>query len=184
MVGERAGVQPAFRAVTRAVVVAVAVAALAGCGTARKVTRPDPTAAATVDVGTCADPQRDGVLGAKPRLRTHERDLNRDGAGELVVSDETMCSAEGNCQWNLFEVGRDRCHVYIGTVAGASLQQLTRTGDRGFADLRAWWRFPGGERYLMQEYRYRRGGYRVVDAVVCRRARGADTLQCADDAAR
>ena len=53
----------------------------------------------------------------------------------------------------------------VGTIAGAAMETLSESGDRGFRSVRAWWNLTGGGRLLMEEYRYRHGGYRVVDAV-------------------
>ena len=45
-------------------------------------------------------------------------------------------------------------------------------------DVRSYWHLHG-DRVLVQSYRFARGGYRLVDALVCKRA-GDDKLECAD----
>jgi hypothetical protein len=55
-----------------------------------------------------------------------------------------------------------------------------RRGDDGFHDLRAWWRLTSDSRFLLQEYRYRHGGYRMAEAMVCRQGED-DRLECATD---
>jgi hypothetical protein len=158
--------------------IAAMVISVSACGSSRK-----PIARPPVDhsgqVGACADPERDGVMSKSPRLDRHDRDLNGDGAPELVVTDRSSCTEHGNCYWNVFT--RDaggKCMRLAGTIAGAALETLDETGDRGYRSVRAWWRLSGGGRLLMEEYRYRRGGYRVVDSLLCRRF-DDDRIQCA-----
>jgi hypothetical protein len=162
----------------------IAVLGLAACSAGRRVpTHPALLPAPDVVVGACADPARDGVLGATPRLARYDRDLDGDGRAEVVTADLGLCTAEGNCHWNLFSrPGRDPCARYLGTIAGAAMDRLAERGERGFSDVRSWWRFGGG-RVLLQEYRFRHGGYRLVEALLCRPAQdGADArLQCAPE---
>jgi hypothetical protein len=151
-----------------------ALLALAGCRSAvREVTRPS-LPAPNREVGACADPARDGVVGTTPRLeRFEDRDLDGDGTPELVVVDRSQCSEEGNCHWNLFAAdGAAGCARYLGTIAGVGMQPLALSGDRGFRDVRAWWRLGRSERMLLERYRFRHGGYRVIEALLCRRVEG------------
>ena len=113
----------------------------------------------------CADPQRAGVMGKRPRIARADRDLDGDDRPEVVVADRAMCTAHGNCYWNLYS--RDRsagCQRYLGTIAASVIDRLARRGDEGFHDLRGWWQLSAESRVLLQEYRYRHGGYRVVEA--------------------
>ncbi len=153
-----------------------------GCGSravGRGPARPRP--AATLAAGDCGDPSRDGVLGAEPRIDRADRDLDGDGEAEIVAVDRRLCTADGNCYWNLFS-GRARggCRRYLGTVAATGIEPLDRAGEDGFRDLRGWWKLSGGRRYLLQQYRFQDGSYRIVDALVCRQE-GDDRLLCADD---
>ena len=45
-------------------------------------------------------------------------------------------------------------------------------------DVRGYWNLHGG-RLLLQSYRFTRGGYRIVEAVQCRREHD-DRLECMD----
>ena len=161
---------------------AVAVAAtMSACGgMARGPTVATPPTS-TVRVGECGDPARDGVLGAAPALRHADRDLNGDGIDEVVVADSALCNREGDCHWNVF-VGDDAagCRRYAGTIQAIGIERLSGRGDAGFADLRAVWQLTGGDRFLVQEYRFRRGGYQVTDAVLCRQL-ADDRVLCASE---
>ena len=155
--------------------------ALGACHRAPQGTTPHQAPAASVQVGACARPGRDGVLGPTPRLDRADRDLNGDGVAEAIVVDRSLCSAEGNCYWNAFVLppaGSSDCARYIGTFEGGALEPLTATGDENMADVRGYWNLHGG-RLLLQSYRFLHGGYRIVDALLCKRARD-DTLECAD----
>lgn len=140
-----------------------------------------PAPASSVRVGDCADPGRDGVLGAAPALERADRDLNGDGAPEAVAVDRNLCSEQGNCHWNVFSRQGSGCFRYLGTISAAAIEPLEDRGERGFFDLRGWWRFKGGQRALVQEYRFRRGGYHIVEAMVCREI--DDRLLCAEEPA-
>jgi hypothetical protein len=164
------------------VAVVLLVVPLAACGgkarpPARLSERPPPT----VMVGACGEPERDGVVGSSPRPERADRDLDGDGSPELVVADRAICTAEGNCWWNVFR--RDDgggCSRYAGTLAAASLEPLAARGDDGFADVRGTWNLSSNGRFLVQDYRYVRGGYQVVDALLCRRE-SDDRLLCTED---
>lgn len=160
---------------------------VAACGGRRNLTRTTPTVEsgtqappATVQVGECADPSRDGVVGTSPRIDKADRDLDGDGKPEIVRVDRTLCTADGNCYWNLFATSNG-CPRFLGSVAAHRLERLDERGDRGFHDVRGWWRFSGGKRLLLQQYRFRHGGYRIVDALLCRQQQD-DRLVCAEDA--
>ena len=153
---------------------------LAACGghTKRKVTAvPVPTVA----VGDCGSPGKDGVMGASPDPVHADRDLDGDGAVEVVIADRTMCTPEGNCYWNVFvpppDGAADACERFAGTLAAVALEESGGHGEDNFVDLRGYWRLTGGGRLLLQEYRFRRGGYQVTDAILCRRE-GDDRLLC------
>jgi hypothetical protein len=155
--------------------------ALAACHRAAPPAAPRPSPAPSVQVGSCASPARDGVLGPHPRLDRADRDLNGDGVAEAIVVDRALCTAEGNCYWNVFVVpptGSSDCARYVGTFEGGALEPLATTGDDNMADVRGYWNLHGG-RLLLQSYRFLRGGYRIVDALLCKRAHD-DTLECAD----
>jgi hypothetical protein len=152
-----------------------------GCG-GRTARGSGPTArpASTVQVGDCADPGRDGVIGANPALRHADRDLDGDAAPEVVVADRTLCTREGNCHWNVFVGnGEGGCRRYAGTIDAASIESLPGRGEAGYADLRGFWQLTGGGRFLVQEYRFRRGGYQVVDALLCRQEQD-DRVRCSE----
>jgi hypothetical protein len=167
--------RPRSHARSHALAALAAVAGLAGA-CARTPTRPIKPPVAKL--GVCAEPGRAGVLSARPDLRRADRDLDGDGTAELVVADEALCR-DGNCYWNLFSgTASQGCRRYLGTIAGAAIDRLGRRGEDGFHDLRAWWRLGGGARQLLQEYRFRNGGYRIAEAMVCRQA-GDDRLTCA-----
>ncbi len=168
----------------RRAALAIAIAG-AACASPRASTRPArvmPTP--TVQVGSCGDPSRDGVMSASPKLGHADRDLNGDGAAETIVADRTMCTVDGNCYWNVFVAppqgseGAPACARYAGTFEAAALEPLRSRGDDNMADVRGYWNLHGG-RLLLQSYRFTRGGYRIVEAVQCRREHD-DRLECMD----
>lgn len=168
----------------RRAALAIAIAG-AACGPPRTPTLPArvmPTP--TVQVGSCGDPSRDGVMSASPKLDHADRDLNGDGAAETIVVDRTMCTADGNCYWNVFVVppqrseGAPACARYAGTFEAAALEPLRSRGDDNMTDVRGYWNLHGS-RLLLQSYRFTRGGYRIVEAVQCRREHD-DRLECMD----
>jgi hypothetical protein len=162
---------------------AVGLVVIAGCGGGAKATRSTTVPVPTVRMGDCADPERDGVLGAAPRLEHADRDLDGDGAPEVVVADRGMCTGEGNCWWNLFVKARADeagCARYAGTIAAARLEVTSEHGEDGLAGLRGWWNLTGPGRFLVSEYGFARGGYQVVDTLLCRQ-QSDDRLLCAED---
>jgi hypothetical protein len=162
----------------------------AACGPRHAQVRPArvvPTP--TVQVGACGDPSRDGVMSATPSIERADRDLNGDGIAEAVVVDRAMCTPEGNCYWNVFLLppvgsqagsagGSQGCARYAGTFEAAALEPLGSRGDDNMSDVRGYWHLHGG-RLLLQSYRFTRGGYRIVEAVQCRRETD-DRLECMD----
>ncbi|MCL4225144.1 MAG: hypothetical protein KJZ91_11835 [Myxococcales bacterium] len=167
----------------RAVLVALAALVAAACtrtrapASPRAATVPVPT----VRVGDCANPESDGVHGAAPRFRRADRDLDGDGTPEAVVADETMCTADGNCYWNVFvRTEAAGCDRYAGALAGAVLEPLPGAAAGAWPALRAYWNLGGGKRVLVQEYQFRRGGYVLTDTLVCRRE-ADDRLLCSED---
>jgi hypothetical protein len=134
----------------------------------------------SVQVGACGEPGRDGVMGNAPRVDHADRDLDGDGRTEAIVVDRSMCTAEGNCYWNVFTPGREvgACSRYAGTFEGSALETMTARGDDNMADVRSYWNLQGG-RLLLQSYRFTRDGYKAVDALLCKRATD-DRLDCAD----
>jgi hypothetical protein len=163
---------------SRLLLLAAALSAAAACARTRAV-NPAPVPAG--GVGQCIDPARGGVVGKRPQLTRADRDLDGDRRPELVVADRSMCTAQGNCYWNVYAEDRESgCHRYLGTVAASVIDRLARRGDDGFHDLRGWWQLSSDSRVLLQEYHYRHGGYRVVDTLVCRQE-GDDRLLCATD---
>jgi hypothetical protein len=135
---------------------------------------------ASVQPGSCGEPGRDGVMGAKPEVDHADRDLDSDGRPEIIVVDRSQCTADGNCYWNVFRQPRDAgdCARYAGTFAGANLEPLTSRGEDNMTDVRAYWKQSGG-RMLLQSYRYVAEGYRIEDVLQCKRAPD-DRLDCAD----
>jgi hypothetical protein len=157
------------------------VVALAACQHSPRPTTVTPIPTPSVQVGSCATPGRDGVISGAPRLDRADRDLNGDGAVEAIAVDRSLCTAEGNCYWNVFIVpatGSADCPRYAGTFEGSALEPLATKGDDNMADVRGYWNLHGG-RLLLQSYRFLRGGYRLVEALLCKRA-GDDKLDCAD----
>ncbi len=156
-------------------------ALLAGCGGSTRVERrPGQAPPPTVAIGDCGDPGRDGVVSERPRLERRDRDLDGDGTPEVVSVDRGLCDGENNCSYNLF-AGRAEggCRRYLGTVEGSGIELLHDSDEDRFHDLRAWWRL-GGPRLLLQHYRFRAGGYRLVEALVCSRQED-NRLLCAED---
>lgn len=114
-------------------------------------------------------------------MRHADRDLNGDGVAEVVVADRSLCTAEGNCHWNIFVKDTTTgCHRYAGTVAGARLQYATQRGERGFVDVRAWWDFGRGNRVLYQRFRFARGAYHIAETLVCKKTDSARVI-CGGD---
>jgi hypothetical protein len=151
-----------------------------GCGgrPGRTVTAVRPPAASVL-VGECADPQRDGVVSARPDLVRANRDLGGGPKVEQVLSDRNLCDKAGNCQWNIFLAPEaEGCIRYAGTLAATTLEPMPTSGHAGMRDVRAYWTLASG-RTLVQEYRFAHGGYRVVDALLCRPS-GDDRLDCAE----
>jgi hypothetical protein len=122
---------------------------------------------------------RDGVVGPAPRLDHADRDLDGDGRPELVVVDRSLCTANGNCHWNVFSQPQaGGCARYLGTFDGAALEPLRSRGDDNMSDVRAYWAQSGG-RVLLQSYHFTRGGYAITDVLQCKHA-ADDRLECAD----
>jgi hypothetical protein len=154
---------------------------LAACQREPRATTPRPIPTPSVQVGSCAIPGHDGVISRAPRLDRADRDLNGDGAAEAIVVDRSLCTGEGNCYWNVFRVppaGSPDCARYVGTFEGSALEPLSTRGDDNMADVRGYWNLHGG-RLLLQSYRFLRGGYRIVEALLCKRG-DDDKLDCAD----
>ncbi len=159
----------------------MAVGAVAACRRESRATTPRSMPSPSVQVGSCGEPGRDGVMGEKPRLDRADRDLDGDGRSEAIVVDRALCTAEGNCYWNVFmapRAGTEECSRYVGTFAGAALEPLTTRGEDNMTDVRGYWNLHG-DRMLLQAYRFVRGGYQMDDALLCRRA-ADDRLDCAD----
>jgi hypothetical protein len=157
------------------------VVGLAACHREPHATMPRSIPTPSVQVGSCATPGHDGVMSAAPRLDRADRDLNGDGAAEAIVVDRSLCTSEGNCYWNVFVVppaGSSDCARYAGTFEGGALEPLATRGDDHMADVRGYWNLHGG-RLLLQSYRFLRGGYRIVEALLCKRG-DDDKLDCAD----
>jgi hypothetical protein len=164
---------------------ALAVMFVAACGgkARRDDTRPQLLPVPVIAVGACARPDADGVIGPHPKLEHADRDLSGDGQVEQVVVDRNLCTADGNCYWNVYVRGGSdgtACDRYAGTIAGASLEVLAATGGDNMLDVRGWWALTGA-RALAQDYRFIRGGYQVTDTLLCRRE-ADDRLLCAEDA--
>ena len=134
----------------------------------------------TVKVGDCGVPEQDGVVSAAPRLEHADRDLDGDGRPEAVVKDLAMCTAERNCYWNVFLPAQDGgCARFAGALPGEILE-FRAPGPGGVpGPVRAYWNLGGG-RLLMQDYEFRRGGYMLVDTLVCHRE-SDDRIRCTED---
>lgn len=119
-------------------------------------------------------------MGASPKIERADRDLDNDGRAEAVVMDRSMCTAEGNCYWNVFTAAREpgTCMRYAGTFQAAALETMPQRGDDNMSDVRGYWNLHGG-RLLLQEYRFLRDGYQIVGTLLCKRA-SDDRLDCAD----
>lgn len=163
----------------RSSLVLVAAVAL-GCGSQRPAPRaPDPTRVPTpqVKIGECATPERDGVMSAAPQRQRHDTDLDGDGQPETVIADRALCDGD-NCYWNVFVVdGAAGCQRFAGALAGATLERGPAAAGQ-FAPVRAYWSL-GGDRVLLHDYVFQRGGYQLAEVILCRR-RGDDRLACAD----
>jgi hypothetical protein len=157
------------------------VAAGAACQREPRATTPRPVPKPSVQVGSCARPDRDGVLSSAPRIQRADKDLNGDGVADVIASDRSLCTAEGNCYWNVFVMppaGSSECARYVGTFEARALEPMATVGDENMADVRGYWNLHGG-RFLLQSYRFLHGGYRIVEALLCKRA-SDDRLECAD----
>jgi hypothetical protein len=157
-------------------------AGLAACTRPSATTTPTPVRVpdASLAIGACGEIGRDGVIGAHPQLERDDRDLDGDGRPEAIVMDRAMCTAEGNCYWNVFAQPPDACARYLGTFAGAApLELLASKGDDNMNDVRAHWNLRGGRSFL-HTYRFARGGYRIGDTLLCKQA-ADDRLECADE---
>ncbi len=137
----------------------------------------------SIQVGACGEPGKDGVMSASPKTGRADRDLNNDGVLEAIVVDRALCTPEGNCYWNVFlspPASRPtECARYAGTFAASALEPLAAKGDDNMYDVRGYWNLHGG-RLLLQSYRFVRGGYQLVEALLCRRG-SDDKLECMDD---
>ena len=162
-------------------IVVLAVMVLGACHPAPRPTTIRDVPRPAVAVGACATPDRDGVVSAAPRIDRADRDLNGDGIAEAVAVDRALCTPEGNCYWNVFVLPAGRsseCPRYVGTFEAGPLETLATRGDDNMADVRGYWNLHGG-RLLLQTYRFQHGGYRLIDALLCKRA-SDDRLDCAD----
>jgi hypothetical protein len=161
--------------------VAAAIACAACGSSSRSASKPRVMPTPTLQVGSCGVPTRDGVMSASPKIDRADRDLNGDGTVENVVVDRSMCTPDRNCYWNVFlapPAGTQECARYAGTFAAARLEPLGSRGDDNMFDVRGYWNLHGG-RLLLQSYRFVRGGYQIVDALLCRRA-ADDRLDCTE----
>lgn len=153
---------------------------LAACGGRAAGPPARPAAVSTVEVGECADAERAGAISATPRVVHADRDLGGGPDHERIVADKNLCDQLGNCHWNVFlpAQGGSPCTRYAGTLSASVLEPLSSSGAAGMRDVRGYWTLASG-RMLVQEYRFSRGGYRVVDALLCRTT-DDDRLECAE----
>ncbi len=157
---------------------AIAIAVVA-CTRTPRASMPREMPSPSVQVGACAEPGKDGVVGQTPRIDRADRDLDGDGVVENIVVDRAMCTPEGNCYWNVFRpppAGTAECSRYAGTFAATALEPLGTKGENNMSDVRGYWNLHGG-RLLLQSYRFVRGGYQLSDALLCKRA-ADDRLDC------
>lgn len=160
---------------------ALALIAIAACtGRAHRAPEPprvDRLPTPSVHVGECAAPERDGVVSEHPDRQRADRDLDGDGRPETVVADRALCHA-GNCYWNVFvRETADGCERFAGAIAGAALEPAP-PGTTRWPELRGYWSL-GGPRVLIHTYQFRRGGYLLTEALLCRR-QDDDRLLCAE----
>jgi len=160
------------------------IALVMGCSGAAKRSRPISAPPPTVAPGTCANPDRDGSVSAKPDIKRANRDLDRDGIDEVVVADRALCNGR-NCHWNLFRVVTSKeatpCHEYLGTVSGATIE-VAAVREAGFPELRSWWTF-SDERALLSVYHFREVGYRLIETLMCHQE-GGDGVRCVSEEPR
>ena len=76
--------------------------------------------------------------------------------------------------------GSTDCARYVGTFQGTALETLPGKGEDNMRDIRAYWNQSVG-RMRLESYQFARGGYRIVDSLMCRRA-SDDKLECMDEA--
>lgn len=153
---------------------------LAACGGRPAAPPTRPTAVSTVAVGECADAEHAGAITAKPRVIRADRDLGGGADDERIIADKNLCDERGNCHWNVFlPADGAGCTRYAGTLSASVLEPLLSSGGAGMRDVRGYWALASG-RMLVQEYRFSRGGYRVVDALLCRTT-DDDRLECTED---
>lgn len=154
---------------------------VAACAKASKAPRhpaPQHPISAT-SVGSCANPDTDGVVADPRRLERADRDLDGDGRPEPIRVDRSRCDALGNCYWNVFVRRSDDCVRFAGSLGGAGLELLPGRGDGNVSDVRAYWH-QGEGRMLLQDHRFTQGGYQVTDILLCRR-QGEARLLCGDE---
>ncbi|HEY4176830.1 MAG TPA: hypothetical protein VGM90_08365 [Kofleriaceae bacterium] len=168
------------------VTLVLAVASLVACSKDKRTTTPREIPAPSVQVGSCGEPGKDGVMSANPKVDHADRDLDGDNIVETIVTDRAMCTSDGNCYWNVFKAPQpdsaSTCARYLGTFSGAALEPLTSAGESNMHDVRGYWNLHGG-RLLLQSYRFVRGGYELTEALLCKRA-ADDRLECSDDDSR
>lgn len=156
------------------------VALLAACGGKARGTTPREMPSPSIQVGACGSPGRDGVMSSAPKVDRADRDLDGDGNLESIVVDRSMCSAEGNCYWNVFvRNANDSCVRYAGTFWAAALEMLESRGEDNMTDVRGYYNLHD-RRLRLESYRFVRGGYQIVDSLACRRE-ADDRLDCVDD---
>ncbi|MBK7077226.1 MAG: hypothetical protein IPH44_33535 [Myxococcales bacterium] len=163
------------------VAVAAATVALAACASrARPAPRgPEVTRLPTpsVKVGECARPEHDGAMSAHPDRQRADRDLDGDGQPETVIADRQLCQGD-NCYWNVFVRGAgDECERFAGVIAGAALEPGPASPGT-WPEVRGLWGL-GGDRLLIHSYQFRRGGYQLTEALLCRRV-ADDRVLCAE----
>lgn len=153
---------------------------LAACGSKQGSTTPREMPSPSIQVGACGSPGRDGVMSSAPKVDRADRDLDGDGSTESIVVDRSMCSAEGNCYWNVFvRAPNDSCARYAGTFWAAALEMLESRGEDNMTDVRGYYNLHD-RRLRLESYRFVRGGYQIVDSLACRRE-ADDRLDCVDD---
>jgi hypothetical protein len=179
-----AGPAPFARPGQRGAAVLVFAVAAAACGGRRPPAAAQPQVVSSVGVGECAEPEHAGVVGPRPRFVAADRDLGGGPQIERIVDDKSLCDRAGNCHWNVFvrSPGQESCIRYAGTLSASALEPMSSMGAAGMRDIRAYWTLASG-RTLVQDYRFSRGGYRVLDALLCR-STDDDRLECVEEAAR
>lgn len=100
------------------------------------------------------------------------RDVDGDGAEDVVIADRRMCDERNNCQWQLYRGGLPAsgdggagCPQFAGAVDGQALAVVDN--DEKPRRLQGIWRLEA-DRVLRHEYRLIAGIYQLTSVSMCR----------------